>query len=265
MMPSSFCQRLFAPGAWVLATALCLAGPPAVGPEDVQTQTVSVNSERPLADAVRSLEERYGWIITYEDPPYADPGEMKDVTELVRRDGASWPRVLVPRGGPFAFAYAAPTVGAAGPDEAATLRGLLEAYASTGYPGGFRLVQTGTVFHIIPAMSKNLLGVTEARQSILDVKISLADEDRTVYGMLEAVTDAVSRATGVTLSLGTVPLNALGRLHVRAGASEESARIVLLRTLAATNQTFSWRLLRGPQPGGSNVLNVHFVRRALQQ
>ncbi|MGE5359640.1 MAG: hypothetical protein ACM3NQ_11530 [Bacteroidales bacterium] len=228
-----------------------------------QALTVSVDDPRPLARAVQALEERHGWVITYEDPPYVDRQEIADVTASVRKDRSSQPKVLIPRGGPFAFTYS--VSGRGEPDELPVLRGLLEAYASTGYAGVFALVQTGTAFHVVPAMSRNSSGVLETRQSMLDAKISLADEDRTVYGMLEAITGAVSLSTGIKLWTGTVPLNLFGQLHVRGGASNETARTVLLRTLASTGRKFSWRLLRGPQPSGWNVLNVHAVPVVLKQ
>ena len=57
------------------------------------------------------LENKYGWIITYEDPPYTHESELVDVTESVRRDLDKFkpgqaPKVFVPKGGELTFNYA---------------------------------------------------------------------------------------------------------------------------------------------------------------
>src|SRR6516164_1822382 len=64
--------------------------------------TVSVDDPRPLWAALRQLEEKQGWQVSYEDPQYAG-------TDLVDRTarGYSGPgRALVPRGGHLAVSAA---------------------------------------------------------------------------------------------------------------------------------------------------------------
>src|SRR5262245_60382762 len=61
---------------------------------------ISVNDQRPVALAAETLEKKYGWIITYEDPPYNE-SELVDVTDKVRRDLDKFkpgqaPRVFIP-------------------------------------------------------------------------------------------------------------------------------------------------------------------------
>ncbi len=43
--------------------------------------TVTVQSGRPVAEAIQELEKRYGWQITYEDPPYVHYSDITDVTD----------------------------------------------------------------------------------------------------------------------------------------------------------------------------------------
>ena len=62
---------------------------------------LSVNDPRPVALAAETLEKKYGWIVTYEDPPYAYDGDLVDVTEKVRKDLDKFkpgeaPRVFIP-------------------------------------------------------------------------------------------------------------------------------------------------------------------------
>jgi hypothetical protein len=44
------------------------------------SETISVNQRRPLPAALRIFEERYGVLITYEDPPYSSASDVEDVT-----------------------------------------------------------------------------------------------------------------------------------------------------------------------------------------
>jgi hypothetical protein len=43
--------------------------------------TLTVQDARPVAKAIQELENRYGWRITYEDPPYIHNSDITDVTE----------------------------------------------------------------------------------------------------------------------------------------------------------------------------------------
>ncbi|MGH6864402.1 MAG: hypothetical protein ACRECN_09105, partial [Methylocella sp.] len=51
--------------------------------------TITVQDPRPVAKAIQELENRYGWQITYEDPPYIHYSVLADVTN------SPWPGVPV--------------------------------------------------------------------------------------------------------------------------------------------------------------------------
>ena len=88
-----------------VASIALLASWPSSQP-NAATFEVAVEDGRPLAKVLDEVEERFGWTVTYEDPPYQNANEIEDVTERVRRDGKTHLRVLVPRGGAFHFSYA---------------------------------------------------------------------------------------------------------------------------------------------------------------
>lgn len=227
--------------------------------------SISVNDPRPLAAAVQALEDRYGWVITYEDPPYIHPSEIADVTRAVRKDyDPTKPKVLVPLGGSFDFAYSVPS-GSGKPEEADVLEALLAAYGQSGYPAVFRLVRTGAAFHVIPGMFRNAQGVLEPRSSLLSGRISLPERTRTAYDMIDAILGAVSAANSVKVGIGTAPANTLMLTTVEGGAKDESARAVLVRTLEATKATLSWRLLCDPGTAAQCALNIHSVQRQKTQ
>ena len=227
-------------------------------PQSDRTLTVSTEGPRPLADAIETLENRYRWVLTYEDPPYVYASDVEDVTLAVQRTYHPEKRVLVPRGGPFNFEYALAS-GAAEPEESVVLANLLEAYRFSGYPGEFRLLRTGSVFHVVPSESRNSFGLFEARSSLLDANISIEHQERTADEMLKAITNTVSASGSATVLPGTWPLNLFLSIRRYEGAKNESARTVLLRTLEATHSKWSWRLLCDPGAARVCALNIHGV------
>jgi hypothetical protein len=226
-----------------------------------QPLEISVNDPRPLARAAQMFEKRHGWVITYEETSFVHEGDIEDVTLATRmsRGDSKSPRTLIPRGGPFVFSYRTPA-GASVPEEG-VLEMLLEQFHLSGYPGQFRLIKGDNVFHIVPAARKDPSGAMATAVSLLDVRVSVPDEERSAFGMLEAITTALSRAGAARVTVGTVPVNVLMRTRVRGGARNETARGTLLRTLQTTGRQMSWRLLCEPGPAALCALNVHDVPR----
>jgi hypothetical protein len=120
---------------------------------------ISVNDPRPVALAAESLEKKYGWIITYEDPPYVHESELVDVTEKVRRDLDKFkpgqaPKVFIPKGGDLTFEYSIDPATKKPNDSAVVVQQLLDAYAIAN-PGIFRLDRDGARLHIVAVAAKD--------------------------------------------------------------------------------------------------------------
>jgi hypothetical protein len=222
--------------------------------------SISVDEGRPLKAVVMELEQRFGWIVTYEDPAYLFAPEIKDVRHL-RNDGKDLP-LLAPRGGPFTFSYTLPrATQTTPPPQEAMLGALLDQYHRTGYPGRFRLVRTGVVYHVVPTMARDEAGVFRPYGSILDRRISLPDREVDGMEMLELIKAAVRRGGDERLLVGTFLTGMLLHARVQSGARDESVRSVLLRMFASFNPRLSWKLLCGPAKGSDIcALNIHEVR-----
>lgn len=223
---------------------------------------IEVDDARPLAAALSVFEKRHGVRVTYEDPRYLFPGDVVDVTSQVRRDGKTAPRVIVPLGGSFRFAYerAEPRSPAEAAGASSVLGKMLEEYGGTGYPGVFRLAQSGEVFHVIPSMDRNASGNTEASVPLLDATISLAIQEASGLEMMQAIVDAITAATGTKVAMGVVPLNPFIQKRMRVSATTGTARTVLLEALQTTSMRLSWRLFCSPEPRFC-ALNIHGVER----
>jgi hypothetical protein len=231
-----------------------------------QTETVSmeVTNGRPVAEAILSLTSRYHFIITYEDPRYEYSADIKDITDQVRNPlnasaRTSTNRVLVPVEGSLQVSYEA-RVGTDGrpADVRDTLQQILTANAASFLPGRFRVEQVGDVFHVIPTQVRDRRGNWVAQTSVLDTRITLPPQELRGDQMLEAITNAIGEATGTHIGLGLGSINPYYHFEGHLEARNEVARDVLLRTLHAINDRFTWRLLYGPDVK-SYALNVRTV------
>jgi len=243
--------------SWIIAAALAVVFSAAA--LRTQAVTITINEPRPLAAVLTQLEDRFGWAVTYEDPLYAHPSEMTDVTATVRRDGDLSKKVFVPRYGQFTFSY--PASSGANPsrsEQDALLTALLDQYHRSGNDGVFGLARSGDVVHVVPTMAKDASGSLRPYRSILDRNISIPEGSRSALDMLAAIQSAVNAGGDPTVGLASAPTNLLVQTRVQGGATNESARSVLVRTLSATNRKLTWRLLCQPARSAC-LLNVHLV------
>lgn len=215
----------------------------------VQNDSIIVDDPRPLAEALRIFQARYGWIVTYEDPRYASQADVVDVTEAVRNPAAkpSGRRTIIPRGGPFSFGYQRPSPDSTLDRVAALVGTMVAEYNVSGYPGTFRVVRTDDMLHVVPASVQGRDGSPVPQSSILEARISLSPEkNRNTVDALVALLAAVRSATGQRVEIGTSPVNLLMQSRMEEGATDESARDVLVRTLRATGRRLGWLLLYDP-------------------
>lgn len=204
---------------------------------------LNVDDPRPVAKAAEELVSRYGYVITYEDPRHIYDGDLQDVTAQVRRDldrysPGTVPKVTRPRGGKLSLTL--PTVSTPNSQiVAATLNQLVHEQLNRGEGGRFRVVQTGDVFHIVPAEARDHAGNWMPQQSILDIAISLPMEARSEDEMIAAIVTAISAEAHVKISVasgvGTGIRSPTQTKPYKLGANNERARDVLMRALVLLN------------------------------
>lgn len=227
----------------VMSAAMIAAGQV----EGRQAVKLSVDDPRPMAEAVKQLQEKYGWIITYEDPRLVNESDLLDVTDPnYRLANPGGKRALDPKGGRLEISYFVSSATGKPENPGALLQMLLNAHAATANPGRFELRQTGQVFHVIPSQAKDVRGMWARQSSILDIPITFPEKERSVFETLEIITRALSSATQIKVVIGAIPLNLFARHRTTLSASNTPAREALLKTLESANQKFSWRLLYDP-------------------
>ena len=200
---------------------------------------VVVDDPRPVALAVHLLIEKYGYRITYEDPPYAYDSDLKDRYVKGFKD-------RVPAGGALAIDFARSSVMTTSDDMAGILKKLLQAHSGLDKGGHFRVVQNGPVFHVLPSQVKDRSGNWVSQASILDVAISLPIKERTGMAILEDICSAIGAAAHVHIVVGSIPANVILPYRSMLSAENESARSVLMRALDGTSTKLTWILMFDP-------------------
>ena len=214
--------------------------------------TVTVQSGRPVAEAIQELEKRYGWQITYEDPPYVHYGDITDVTDT------DWPgtevrslsqlqtvqrnnRTLVPKGGNLTF-----TLPSVDPDELVAVEALLKSYNESHRGFEFAVVRGAGLLHVVPRKATGLSGNLEPVKPVLDTVITIEPRERTSEALIEEICNKISIATNTHVEMGTIPINLLIRTKTSVGGSGRSARSILEQWILERRAGLSWRLLYEP-------------------
>jgi hypothetical protein len=226
---------------------------------------ISVEDGRPVATAITMLEARFGWVITYEDPRYTNPGDISDVTEKVRRDLHKFkpgraPKVLVPKGGPLVFEYDYSADSNQNPDPNLILEALLAVHTGSGNAGRFRLERGDQIFHVVPTRIKDISGKFVSQKSVLDVAISIPAKERNGLQMLEALCAEVSKSVQLRVVVGMAPYGLFLQHKENQEVESAIARDVLVQLLerAGNGTRLSWQLFYDP---GLRMyaLNIHRV------
>ena len=257
---------------WALLPILVVAGLEASGqtrsrtatpPNRGSEMTIDVSEPRPLAAAVRMVESRHALVITYEDPVYVHGADLADVTAEVVKDLESFapgeaPRVLVPRPGRIRATYPVSERTDMPLDPLASVQALVDAHASAGNPGRFRVIRAGGVLHVAPAEARNRSGAWRPHGSVLDTRISMQAEQEPLLEVVIGFCDRLSEKSGVSFQPGMVMLQ---NRPISITAVAQPARDVLLEILATTGGKYSWLALYDPIME-TYFLSVHRVERS---
>lgn len=227
------------------ASRLCISGTLAVWcvlanpPLGIASQSGEVlEAGRPVQKAMVRLAGELGWNISYEDPPYVNPDDMRDVT--VREiDGQ---RAIIPRGGRITL-----------PDDVAARAGienpvaLLESVLATeqtarGNVKRFRILRSRTMFHVIPTKFLNAEGRWQPLLPVLDSTVSLSSGEMSLLEFLQELCAQITESSGTKVVGGVAPMLGV-TTRLKAQERQGRARDLLVEALATTGTPHSWLLL----------------------
>ena len=210
---------------------------------DSKPWRIKVEAIRPLAEALKILEENLRYTITYEDTPYLCPCN-------VMRDRSGKPQV--PSGGIIDFSYS--------PDDNPgwIIQFCLAAYHNDPVnPAIFTVERVGNIFHVFPLQVKDENGNLMPYKPILDTSISISESSKSSLYILKSILAKVAERSEGRINLGKFPQNAFSSSR-SFNLSEKPARVVLTEFVKSIADNLSWQLLYDPKSRGY-ALNIHSI------
>ena len=125
-----------------------------------------VDDPRPVQVAVAELEKRYGWLVTYEDPPYQFAGELEDVSKLPGRPFMDLRHQHLELASPL------PPL-SDNPNPLTLLNAVIVADANRVGHSRFALRSSPFGIHVVPTAFRDTNGIWSVTASILDALIEM--------------------------------------------------------------------------------------------
>jgi hypothetical protein len=213
--------------------------------------SVLANSPRPLDQAVAAIRRQYGWIVDYEDPPYDSHDLVDDTDPGWREAHPNAKGVTRVAGGTFTTVFSLGSdMNTLPPDRERVLDKVLADYETSGNPGVFTLTKEGADRYAVVGVGvKDSNGSEKKVAPILDNRIVLPLQERTVGDTLQLILRALSEKSEFKVVLGSAPINLILQTKVKLGGDERSARELLTQLATATRFPMVWRLLYDADPG----------------
>jgi hypothetical protein len=208
-----------------------------------------VTDPRPVKVAVAELEKRYGWVVTYEDPPHIFAGELENVS---RAPGTVAMRLRTQR---LEVAQSLPAP-SANPDRITLLNAVLAADAALVGRQRFTLRASALGVHVVPTAYRDVNGEWVATNSILDAKITMPSGEQNVLQYLESYCTALGQAIAKPVIRATMPDGWLASRKISLSVNSQPASDVLLAVLQSLNRPLTWHLLCSPVPNRGYFLNI---------
>ncbi len=206
----------------------------------------STNSPRPLTQILEAFSQKFGWVVSYEDPQFTAP------QDLASAPSDNSPRL--PGGHDFAV-----DVPANAPNEEKTLLAVIAAYNQSKNPGRFELRKLPSGgFSIAGIAAYDDKGKISPQQVPLDIPITLPSQQRTLGETVNAILQEVSAHNHIQFTLAVAPTSVLDHTNVTIGGNAVQARELLRQSLSEAQVKMYWRLIFDPTSKGY-FLDIHTV------
>lgn len=213
-----------------------------------------VQKARPIAEAIRQLDDSEHWLISYEDQPYAYPGDLEDLTYAIAAEKhltvtPNTKHFIGPRQSSVSLTYLRSD------PPSLVLSRLLSRYAESNGTV-FKVLSANDRLIVVPERVLNSSGKLQEVLPVFSTPINLGLMDRDAGQMLQSICDALSEAAGTRVFVGVAPY--FGNTRVKMSAINEPARNVLIRFLEALGKTqIVWTFNAGAD--GSYALNLRSI------
>jgi hypothetical protein len=195
------------------------------------TAEIKASGSRPMEQAMTAIGQEYGIVVNYEDPIYQDADLVDDTDPKWRAGHPEEKSVTRPRGGAFSDSY---TDNLATPSQYPNLlQKIVADYNQKGSLVRFKVVADhASQFSVFPESGTPLDSPVELPAGVL----TIADE-------VSALSDAVSRSSGIRVVVGMIPIGLARQTTHQEDGKPMTARIKLARILGSSEIPLTWRLL----------------------
>ncbi len=228
---------------------------------------INATGPRPLLRALDALQQKYGWLVDYEDPQY--------VAEPSPPPNRRWRRANTEGRADEGFSVeftTGPTP--ENPDEGSVLQTLVDAYNEASTAAQFELRMepgagvnnkdnkiSGPRFDVIGESQRDQQD-TAHNPPILDLPITIAKETRTAERTIALICQKLKQKSNISVTMDTNQGAADGDVPwqktIAVGGVDEHARALLSRVITAMGDRLCWRLLYDPA-GKSYVFSIRKI------
>jgi hypothetical protein len=188
-----------------------------------------------MYEIARVLGQKYGWRVTYEDPPFENMADLVDITHplyrATHRDVTD--AMLIPRARAFTFVWNS-TGTAAGLRQSVLDQCVNQHNNMSRNPGQFASYQQGDVSHIVAMRVRGKDGSMMEINSPLGTDVSFPAQQRTLLETISLILDTIGNRTGIHIEVGVGPSYIMTQ-SISMGADQISARDALLLALNASD------------------------------
>lgn len=196
--------------------------------------TITVNSRRPLNDALDRLQQMTGVPINYEEAPLQNPAYL-EIRTIANIYGEKTVSSAIPEQFTVTFTPEQTT-------PFAKVQAILQAYEAAGLPGDYDAIQNKNQITVFPVRVGDAKGNLQQITPVMNRRITFPSVSRNAIEALNLIADTLSKEAGVKVFNLTQVDN--GSLTITLGANDESGAEVLNKI---DDDSFSYyRLLYDP-------------------
>jgi hypothetical protein len=208
---------------------------------NAQSKTAEITDGRPILKAINMLESIYDVPISFEDSRYVNDRLLVDITAQVQRTPNPSHKIMGLKTRTLSYTYQLPPVPPHTVNgwrqtrqerEAKTadaLQSILEGYAAAGGQESFSVTKEAELFRVTANNFVNADGQLRKLPPILDTKITILPGHRTRKVLLNAICQAISKASGTHVGIWNFPYNS-GSIQIQ-GLTDISGTDVPARSL----------------------------------
>jgi len=223
-----------AASALIQLTVCCASLASAQSPVDI----IQINEGRPLDMAVGQLNQRYRYMVTYEDVPPDPDSEVLTTVHPPNAFHSDEVHARAPKTGPVTFRVARPSKMEPGkPDVALVIHAevvsaaedLVAQYNASGNPGQFKVIDDGKYVHVVP-FERKVRGKMTPFEPVLDTRVTITPAEETTMTCMQAMNNLfvkIYQARNISVVRGMVSMDGLFRSECQVSGANVKARDVL--------------------------------------